>query len=103
MTADALRPIDGLVPPRASGLRAEVGGDEVVSLVDEHGAVAARVHLASDGKAALVEDGESLDWLGAPAKAKTCRSVEADGVALAGKGLEARRRPGLMGERFRGA
>jgi hypothetical protein len=80
-------------PPRIE--RAEVGPDEVVRIRD--GGRIVRVHLAANGKSALVEDGESLDFIGPAGQAAACREIVEGGVTADRKRLAALRRKGMLG------
>jgi hypothetical protein len=66
------------IAPTEPPPRVEVDADHVV-LRDPGGAIAARIHVAPDGKSALVVeegDGARFEWLGRP------RATEHDGAAL---------------------
>lgn len=81
-------------------LRVEVGLDETVSIVDRQGQPRLRIHLAPNGKAGLVENGRTIDWLGPPAHAKTARGIRLEGEPVRGKALEALRTEGLVARTF---
>jgi hypothetical protein len=81
--------------PSAASLTAVVGFDEIIRLIDVTGDSVLRIHLSPNGKAGVVEDGQAIDWLGAPAQAKTCRTILVKGEVIRGKALEPLRRARL--------
>ncbi len=95
LTRAGAAPINKKLVPPARGERADVGPDEVVRIRDGRRIV--RVHLAANGKAALIEDGKALDLVGPVAQAASCRELLESGVRVDKKRLAALRQRGMLG------
>ena len=95
LTAEAIDGT-GVLAPAPASWRLEVRLDDSVALVDGKGAFRLALHLAPNGKAGIVENGERLDWLGVPAQAKQVRGVFSGDALLHGKALDAVREDGLV-------